>query len=74
MNIVLKADKTKIGSDDKKFLDPSTRRYFEISKTLKKSWIIQEINGADGKNFRAHVSTLNQVKEALQAELQLVNA
>ena len=71
MNIVLKLDKTKVGSHDKVFVDWDSQRYFEIEKTVKDTWIIKEVNGL---NFRAHVATLKEVKESLQQELRSVNA
>jgi hypothetical protein len=71
MNIVLKLDKTKVGSYDKVFADWDSQRYFEIEKTVKDTWIIKEVNGL---NFRAHVATLKEVKESLQQELRSVNA
>ena len=71
MNIILKLDKSKVGSHDKVFVDWDTQRYFEIEKTHKNTWIVKELNGL---NFRAHVATLKQVKETLQTELRSVNA
>jgi hypothetical protein len=74
MNITLKANKNSVGSHDKIFVDPQTHRYFEINKTHKNTWIIEEYNGSNAINFRAHVATLKEVKESLQQELCSVNA